>query len=154
MCGPGAAAHAGVVDDVRIGDGLVIPAAELEVAFARAGGPGGQHVNTSSTKVELRFDVAGSPSLDDAQRAAITAHLGNRITSEGVLVLTASEHRSQTRNREAVIARFAHLVAEAVRPRRQRRRTRPSRASMRRRLEQKRRRGETKTLRQPPDPAS
>jgi ribosome-associated protein len=142
------------VDDVRVGDGLVIPTAELEFAFARAGGPGGQHVNTSSTKVELRFDVAGSPSLSDDQRAAITAHLGNRITSEGVLVLTASEHRSQTRNREAVIARLAHLLAEAVRPRRPRRPTRPSRASRERRLAQKRQRGETKALRQPPDPAS
>jgi ribosome-associated protein len=133
---------------------LAIPADELEFSFARSGGPGGQHVNTSSTKVELRFDVDGSPTLDAEQKAAIKAHLANRITSEGVLVLTSSEYRSQTRNREAVTARFAALLAEALTPRRPRRPTRPNPAARRRRLERKRRQSERKALRKPPPPSA
>jgi ribosome-associated protein len=137
---------------VRIRHGLEIPEAELDLSFARSGGPGGQHVNTSSTKVELRFDVAGSPSLSETQRARITEALGSRMTKDGVLVLHASEHASQTRNREAVVGRFANLLAEALRPRRQRRATRPSRAAKRRRLEAKRRQSEKKALRRNPEP--
>jgi ribosome-associated protein len=135
---------------VRINRELEIPERELEVSFARSGGPGGQHVNTSATKVELRFDVDGSPSLSGAQKDRIRAHLGGRITDAGVLVLTASEHRSQTRNREAVVARFASLLAEALRPSKRRRPTRPSRAAKERRLEAKRKRSEKKALRKPP----
>lgn len=136
---------------IRLGGGVTVPEDELEVRFARSGGPGGQHVNTSSTKVELRFDLSGSPSLDDDQKRRVNAALGNRITKDGVLVLTSSEHRSQTRNREAVLARFATLVGDALRPPRQRRRTRPTRASKERRLEAKRRRSDTKALRRTPD---
>lgn len=138
--------------DVRVTRGVAIPERELEVSFARAGGPGGQHVNTSATKVELRFDVDGSPSLTDEHKAAIRAHLGNRITAEGVLVLSASEHRSQTRNREAAVARFSNLLAEALRPRKRRKPTRPGRAAKRRRLEAKRRNSEKKALRRDPGP--
>lgn len=136
---------------VRIRRDLEIPESELEVSFARAGGPGGQHVNTSATKVELRFDVASSPSLTDEQRARITEALGSRLTNDGVLVLHASEHRSQTRNREAVVGRFTNLLAEALRPRRPRRPSRPSRAARRRRMEEKRVQGEKKALRRRPD---
>lgn len=139
------------MDGVRITRKLAIPEHELEVSFARSGGPGGQHVNTSATKVELRFDVDASESLDDEQKAAIRAHLGNRMTADGVLVLTASEHRSQTRNRQAVVGRFANLLAEALRPRKRRKPTRPSRAAKRRRLEAKRRHSEKKALRRDPD---
>jgi ribosome-associated protein len=135
---------------VRIRQGLVIPEAELDVSFARSGGPGGQSVNTSSTKVELRFDVAGSPSLSESQRARIAEELGSRMTKDGVLVLHASEHKSQTRNREAVVGRFANLLGEALRPRRQRRATRPSRGQKRRRLENKRKQAEKKALRRNP----
>jgi ribosome-associated protein len=141
-----------VAEDVRLTDGTTIPSAELVFGFARSGGPGGQHVNTSATKVELRFDVAGSPSLDDAQKARITAALGNRMTDDGVLILHASEYRSQTRNREAVQARLRNLLSSAVRPPRPRRRTRIPNASRRRRLESKRRRSERKQLRRPPPP--
>lgn len=139
-----------MADDVRLSDGTTIPAGELVFGFARSGGPGGQHVNTSATKVELRFDVAGSPSLDDAQKARITEALGNRMTDDGVLILQASEYRSQARNREAVQARLGNLLSSAVRPPRPRRRTRIPRASRRRRLEAKRRRSERKQLRRPP----
>jgi ribosome-associated protein len=142
--------HDACMADIPIRAGLAIPEGELEVSFARSGGPGGQHANTSSTKVELRFDVAGSPSLTEEQKARITSELGSRLTKDGVLVLQASEHRSQTRNREAVEGRFANLLSDALRPRRRRRATRPSRAAKRRRLERKRRQSEKKALRRNP----
>jgi len=137
---------------LQVAPGVAVDDTELSLSFARAGGPGGQHVNTSSTKVELRFDVAGSPSLSDAQRSRALHRLGRRVTDDGVLVLTASEHRSQTRNREAVVGRFQTLLAEALAPPPPARRpTRPSRAARARRVEAKRRRGETKALRRRPD---
>jgi ribosome-associated protein len=136
--------------DVQITRSVSVPEEELEVQFARSGGPGGQHANTSSTKVELRFDVDGSRALSEGQKARIRSRLGNRITKDGVLVLQSSEYRSQTRNREAVLARFANLLGDALRPTKQRKRTRPSRASKERRLEAKRRTGQKKALRQTP----
>ncbi|MEX0658737.1 MAG: alternative ribosome rescue aminoacyl-tRNA hydrolase ArfB [Egibacteraceae bacterium] len=136
---------------IRLGSGVTVPEDELEVAFTRSGGPGGQHVNTSSTKVELRFDVDATRHLTEAQKRRVHAALGNRITKDGVLVLTSSEHRSQTRNRDAVIARFTTLVGDALRPPRRRQRTRPTRASKERRLEAKRRRSDKKALRRNPD---
>lgn len=142
-----------MAQDVRLTDGTVVPAREIELSFARSGGPGGRHVNTSATKVELRFDVAGSPTLDDTQKTRITAALGTRMTDEGVLVLQASEYRSQARNRDAVHARLGTLLSSALRPPRPRRRTRVPARSRRRRLESKRRTSERKRLRRPPDPA-
>lgn len=130
---------------------MSIPEDEIDVAFSRSGGPGGQHVNTSSTKVELRFDLGATERLDAGQKERVRAALGNRMTKDDVLVLTSSEHRSQTRNREAVLARFATLMSDALRPPRRRRRTRPTRASKERRLEAKRRHGQKKALRQTPD---
>lgn len=126
--------------------------AELDVTFARSSGAGGQHVNTSSTKVELRFNVADSPSLTEPQRALVLERLANRITADGVLVLQSSEHRSQTRNREAAVARLQTLLADALRIQASRRPTKPTRAARRRRLESKRRRADTKALRRPPSP--
>lgn len=139
-----------MTDDLRLDDGTIIPAAELDVSFARSGGPGGQHVNTSATKVELRFDVAGSASLSETQKRRIVTALGGRITDDGVLVLQASEHRSQARNREAARARLRTLLSSAIRPPRPRRRTRMPAAARRARLEDKRRRSERKRLRRPP----
>ena len=136
--------------DLRLADGTTIPAGELELSFARSGGPGGQHVNTSATKVELRFDVAGSPSLTAEQKRRIATALGGRLTAEGVLVLHASEHRSQARNREAALARLHTLLSSALRPPRPRRPTRVPGASRRARLESKRLRSERKRLRRPP----
>jgi ribosome-associated protein len=136
--------------DVQITRSVAVPEEELEVQFARSGGPGGQHANTSSTKVELRFDLDASRALSDGQKARIRSRLGKRITKEGVLVLQSSEYRSQTRNREAVLARFANLLREALRPTKQRKKTRPTRASKERRLEAKRRTAQKKALRQTP----
>jgi ribosome-associated protein len=138
------------VSGVRVSPTVSIPEGELELRFARSGGPGGQHVNTSSTKAELRFDVDATSSLTASQKARVRARLGNRITDDGVLVLQSSEHRSQTRNREAVVARFATLVGDALRPAKRRRPTRPTRASKERRLESKRRTSEKKAQRRDP----
>jgi len=135
---------------IQLPYGVSVPEAELEVRAVRSSGPGGQSVNTTDSKVELRWDVASSTALSEQQRARLLERLGSRLTSDGVLILTGSEHKSQHRNRAAVLARFRSIVGEALAPPRQRRRTRPTRASKQRRLDQKRRRGETKRLRQPP----
>lgn len=141
------------MEDIEVRPGVRIPAGEIDLSFARSGGPGGQHVNTAATKVMLRFDLEASRSLDDEQKAAVRRHLGSRITASGELLLEGSEHKSQTRNREAVLARFRRLLGEALAPPSPPRRpTRPSRAAKERRLDAKRRRGERKRLRRPPPP--
>jgi ribosome-associated protein len=132
---------------MQICPALTIPDDELELRFTRSGGPGGQHVNTSATKVELRFDLARSAALSAEQKARIRGRLGRRITSDGVLVLQADEYRSQIRNREAVLARFATLLADALRSAAPRRPTRPSHAARERRLAEKRRQAERKARR-------
>jgi ribosome-associated protein len=139
-----------VTEDLRLTDGTTIPASELALGFSRSGGPGGQHVNTSATKVEVRFDVVGSASLSAAQKRRITAALGGRMTDDGVLILQASEHRSQARNREAALARLRTLLSAALRPPRRRRPTRVPGTSRRARLESKRLRSERKRLRRTP----
>ena len=136
---------------VHINRTVQLPLAELEVSFSRSGGPGGQHANTSSTKVELRWDLEASSALTPPQKQLLRSRLGSRLTDEGVLVLRSSEHRSQTRNREAAVARLVALLSDALRVSPTRRPTRPTRAARQRRLEAKRRRGDTKALRRPPE---
>jgi ribosome-associated protein len=136
-----------VPDDVRVNDRLTIPAAELSWRFSRSSGPGGQGVNTTDSRVELSWDLAGSEVLPQALRNRAIARLGDRLV-RGVLTVTASEHRSQLRNREAAAARLAGIVAGAIAPpARARRPTRPSRGAVERRLAEKKRRGETKRSR-------
>lgn len=137
-------------EDFALPDGTTIPAHEVELRFVRSGGPGGQHVNTSATKVELRFDVAASRALTDAQKQRISEGLSARLTVDGVLVLHADEFRSQARNREAAVGRLRNLLADAVRPPRRRRPTRIPRRSRRARREAKRRTAERKRQRQTP----
>jgi ribosome-associated protein len=133
-----------VADDVRINDRLTIPAAELAWRFSRSSGPGGQGVNTTDSRVELSWDLAGSELLPPALRERAISGLGSRLVN-GVLTITASEHRSQLRNREAAAARLAALVAGAIAPPpRARRATRPSRGSVERRIAEKKRRSQTK----------
>jgi ribosome-associated protein len=139
------------VNAVHINRTVQLPLAELEVSFSRSGGPGGQHANTSSTKVELRWDLEASSALTPPQKQLLRSRLGSRLTDEGVLVLQSSEHRSQTRNREAAVARLVALLSDALRVSPTRRPTRPTRAARQRRLEAKRRRGDTKALRRPPE---
>jgi len=127
-----------------------IPDEEFIERFSRSSGPGGQGVNTTESRVELRWDVARSPSLTDVQRSRVLDALAARIT-DGVLVLVASEHRSQLQNRHAARARLRHLVGEALAPPSPpRRATRPSRAAKQRRLDAKKQRGQTKALRSRP----
>ena len=139
-------------DDVPISDTLRNPSAELTYLFTRTSGPGGQHVNRSATQVELLFDVAGSPSLSDEQRAHIQQKLGNRIDQEGILHLTSSGTRSQVRNREQVTARFQTLLQHALQPPKPRRPTRPSQAQREQRRQAKERRSESKRRRAPVQP--
>lgn len=130
---------------------VVVPEHELAWRFSRSSGPGGQSVNTADTRVELSYDVARSPALPETLRARALERLAGRLVG-GVLTVTASEHRSQLRNREAAAARLAALLRAAVAPPpRARRPTRPSAGARERRLESKRQRGTVKRLRQQPD---
>jgi ribosome-associated protein len=139
-------------DVLHIPGGVTVPRAELTYRATRGGGPGGQHGNTSSTRVELTWDVGGSPSLDDAQRARVRERLANRVDESGTLRLVASESRSQHQNREAVTARFVDLLAWALKKPKPRRRTRPTRASKEARLRAKKQRSEVKKGRARVDP--
>ena len=133
-------------------DRLTIPAAELSWRFSRSSGPGGQGVNTTDSRVELSWDLAGSELLPAALRERAVQRLGNRLV-HGVLTVTASEHRSQLRNREAAAARLAGIVAGAIAPPpRTRRPTRPSKGAVERRIATKKHRAETKRNRRPIDP--
>ena len=137
---------------LEVSAALRVPLAELDFRASRSGGPGGQHVNTSSTRVEVWWDVAGSPTLSEAQRQRLLARLASRLDGAGRLRLVSSTSRSQLRNREDVTERLRELVAEALTIPKVRKRTRPSRAAKAARLESKRRRGETKRERRPPRP--
>jgi ribosome-associated protein len=137
---------------VRITDTVSIPMSELHFRFARSSGPGGQHVNRSATQVELLFDVANSPSLNETQRRRVLSRLRSRIDKEGVLHLVSQETRSQLRNREEVVERFQVLMREALRVPKRRLPTRPTRASREQRLREKRRRSEAKRDRRPVQP--
>jgi ribosome-associated protein len=143
-----------VSEDLELPDGTTIPAHEVDLRFLRSSGPGGQHVNTSATKVELRFDVTASGALTATQKQRIATALRSRLTADGVLVLQADEFRSQTRNRAAAMGRLRVLLSDALRPARPRRATRIPRSSRRARREAKRRRGERKRQRRPPQPDS
>ncbi len=138
------------MDDVRINRRVVIPGSELVVRAVRSSGPGGQGVNTTDSRVELRWSIRDSAALTDTERTRLLARLAPRLTGDGVLILRADEHRSQHRNRDAARARLRAIVGEAIEEPTRRRATRPSRAARRRRLESKRRRGEVKRLRKRP----
>lgn len=131
--------------------GTVIPPDELSWRFSRSPGPGGQSVNTTESRVELSFDLAGSEALRPALKERALRALQGRMPG-GVVTVTASEHRSQLRNREAAAARMSELLTEATAPPpKPRRATRPSRAARQRRLADKQRRSEIKRLRRPAD---
>jgi ribosome-associated protein len=138
------------MDDLVVFRSLTIPAAELVWRFDTAGGPGGQHANRSSTRVELTFDVAASSVLNGGLRERA---LGHPRVADGVLTVKVGESRSQWRNRQIARQRLADLLREALRPPPPRRkRTKPSRAARERRLAGKRLRSETKKLRRRPGP--
>jgi len=131
-------------DRLALAPGLDLPLAELKYRASRSGGPGGQHVNTSSTRVEVWWDIARSPVLSEEQRARLLGRLASRLDGAGRLRLVSSASRSQLRNREEVTERLARLVAGALVVPKRRKATRPSRAAKAARVEGKRRRGATK----------
>ncbi|EHR53639.1 protein chain release factor B [Saccharomonospora marina XMU15] len=130
--------------DLRVSTRLAVPDAELTERFSRASGPGGQGVNTTSSRVELSFDLARSPSVPEDLRPRLLARLANRLNG-GVLTVVASEHRAQLANRQAARERLVALLREAAAPPpRKRRPTKPTRGSRERRISAKKRRGELK----------
>jgi ribosome-associated protein len=136
---------------IKITKDVAINENEIEEQFIRASGPGGQHVNRAATAVQLRFDVANSPSLPDAVRERLIRLAGNRITRDGVLIIEAGQFRSRDRNRQDAIRRLVKLIRKAAKKPKTRRKTKPTRASKERRLRNKRRRSEIKRMRQPPN---
>ena len=137
---------AGGPEALRVAAGVTVPVRELTWRFSASGGPGGQHVNTANTRAEVSFDIAASPSLPEWARERLLARIGPTIS------VAAADRRSQLRNRDLALSRLTTKLATALEVKAERRPTRPSRASQRRRIEQKRRRGEVKRgRRQPPD---
>ncbi len=140
-----------MIGPLRVTRSVLVPERELKWRFSRSSGPGGQSVNTADSRVELSLDVVTTTALGPVQRARVLERLAGRLV-DGVITVTASEHRSQLRNREAALERLAAILAEALKPPPPRRRpTRASRAAVERRLAEKRRRAKTKQLRRAGD---
>ncbi len=138
------------MEDLRVSRGLVIPAAELRELASRSSGPGGQHVNKSSTRVTLRWDIQASRTLTDRQRTRLLSRLAHRLTRDGELVVHAGRARSRVRNRERARERLAELVFDGLATPRKRLATRPSAGARTRRLQQKKHRSAIKSRRRPP----
>jgi ribosome-associated protein len=134
-----------VEDPLRVGRGVAIPLAEIELRASRSSGPGGQHANVTASRIEAVFDVEGSSALSDEQKRRVMARVGPRLTA------VAQDSRSQARNRELALERLRGRLAAALTVPRSRRATKPSRGARERRLDVKRRRGETKRGRRRPD---
>lgn len=132
---------------IEITPTLAINENEISEEFVRASGPGGQNVNKVATAVQLRFDVANSPSLPDPVRERLIQLAGQRLTTEGILMITAKEFRTQEQNRQAALKRLIHLIQKAAKAPKVRRKTRPGPGDKERRLNEKRRRAELKRLR-------
>ncbi len=137
-------------DALEISPTLRLPLGELGFRASRSGGPGGQHVNTSSTRVEIWWDIAASPTLSEAQRTRLLTRLASRLDGSGRLRLVSAGSRSQLRNREEVTERLRELVARALVVPRRRKPTRPSRAAKAARLDAKRRHSAKKRDRRTP----
>jgi len=132
---------------IPVTPGIAIDERELEETFVRGSGPGGQNVNKVATAVQLRFDVRNSPSLPDGVKARLERLAGKRLTSEGVVVITAQRHRTQERNREDAVERLVELIRQATEVPKPRRATKPTFGSKQRRMDTKTKRGEIKRTR-------
>lgn len=138
-------------DDLFIRDGLTLPGWELWYTASRSSGAGGQHVNTTDSRATVHWVPANSSVLNDAQKARIRRKLGSRLTNEGELQVSAQDERSQHRNRDIARQRLAAMIVDALRPRRRRKKTKPTRGSIERRIAQKKQTGQKKRLRQTPE---
>ena len=126
---------------------------EKEIRFntSRSGGPGGQHANKVETSVELRFDISNSPSLNRPEKRRLLKKLGNKITKEGELIITAENSRSQAQNKEEALEKFFTMMENALKVPKKRKPTQPSKAAKEKRLKEKKKHGEKKSYRKPPD---
>jgi len=138
---------------IHITPTMAIDESEIELEFIRSSKPGGQKVNKVASAVQLRFDVLNSPSLSDDVRERLIDLAGQRVTQDGVLVIKAQRFRMQDRNRQDAMDRLIELIRKAAEKPKRRRKTRPTLAAKRRRLESKRLRGETKRMRRPLPPS-
>jgi ribosome-associated protein len=145
-----AVSFANTMDELSVTDSLQIPMPEIEMTAVRSPGAGGQNVNKVATAIHLRFDIRSSPTLPDDVRDRLLASGDQRISSAGVLVIKASESRSQERNRQAALARLAETVRKAMRKKARRIPTKPSAAARNKRLDEKSQRGQLKKTRGKP----
>ncbi|MGB6852401.1 MAG: alternative ribosome rescue aminoacyl-tRNA hydrolase ArfB [Thermoanaerobaculia bacterium] len=136
--------------DLRITSDLTIPSAELRFETSRSSGPGGQNVNKVESRVAILFDVDSSPTLTTDQKELIRSHLATRMSKKGILRVVAQKHRTQAANRKEVVGRFVQLLEEALEPEATRRATAIPRGTKRRRLDDKKRRGQLKKRRRDP----
>jgi ribosome-associated protein len=136
-------------DDLPLSPSLSIPRAELTYRASRAGGAGGQHVNTSSTRIEVLWNLRTTPVFDDETRARVLEKLASRIDGEGFIRVVSSARRSQSQNREAAEGRLVELIQQALVVQKRRKATKPSRGAKEARLSEKKKRGDTKRQRRP-----
>ena len=132
---------------LSIGKNIVIPLSEIQISFTRSSGPGGQHVNKTSTQAELTFDLANSPSIPSEDRDWLLTRLASKLDSNGVLRVTAQEYRSQLRNKTGALEKLQSQLTEALIRPKKRKKTKPSAAARRKRLDSKKKAGEKKRLR-------
>ncbi|HIB31653.1 MAG TPA: aminoacyl-tRNA hydrolase [Candidatus Marinimicrobia bacterium] len=135
---------------IKIIDSIALNEEEIQFEAVRSSGPGGQHVNKTSTAIQLRFDVAASPSLPDWLKERVLKAAGSLATNRGSIVIKAKTHRSQTQNKKEAKERLIHLINKASTLPKQRKKTRPAQSAVEARLRSKRKRGEKKILRKPP----